>query len=404
MVEDKDNLSVSGDLQNDGHEFLPLDFSESEEKKDSLNDLRRKYFPGSASEAEEKEPEKEQEISTPEPEKETEKPAEEKEPQSQIEDKTEPAPVAAEEIKQEKPIAEITKSETQPDAVKAEEEKKSPANLHEIFPEEKSDDDEFPKAEHKHDPEVEKIKQKFESELPKIHKLIPSEPKKDVPKASAPSVKAVKLSPRKEPIRIVGSISSKNASFGQILQEARVRSGLSLNQVEQSTKIKMQYLESIEMDDLKNLPPLVYVNAYVKNLCSLYGISAQETDLILSNVKQDAGHVVSEEIIHHLEDEKQVNTEEEQRTKRFMFLAGVVIIAIILVIVGIGMFFAYAMSSEEKDIQEVAASTTEETPAVSESGSTETAPVKIFESRNLNKLIPPQDFSMDELLPSDSGN
>jgi hypothetical protein len=417
MVEDRDNLNSNEDPQNDGHEFLPLDFSEGQEEKDAMKDLRKKYFPGSSSESEEiddpaeekKEPVQEEKEIEPIPEAKPAAPVELKEestaPENPVE-KPEPVKLTRPEEKEESaaPVNPVAKPEpvklTRP-VVDKEEENKPPAKLHEIFPEDKHDEDDFPKAEHKRDPEVEKIKQKFETEKPLEAKPVAAAaapaPKEGAAQKPAPS-SGVKLSPKREPIRIVGSISSKNASFGQILQEARVRSGLSLNQVEQSTKIKMQYLESIEMDDLKNLPPLVYVNAYVKNLCMLYNISPQETELILSNVKQDAGHVVSEEIIHHLEGEKQVNTEEEQRTKRFMLIGGTVILFIAGALVAIGIFLATTMSSGEEDIQEEVESSSAETPVET------AAPEKKFQTENLESLIIPQSFTMDELPDPDTRN
>ena len=88
------------------------------------------------------------------------------------------------------------------------------------------------------------------------------------------------------PYHDIFSVKNKNASPGEILQEGRVHSGLSINQVEQITKIRLSYLEAIEHDDFPKLPPVVYVTAYIKTLCSLYNISSEDTALVLSNLKK----------------------------------------------------------------------------------------------------------------------
>ena len=135
-------------------------------------------------------------------------------------------------------------------------------------------------------------------------------------------------------IKTAFSVKNKNASPGQILQEGRTHSGLSIGQVEQITKIRLSYLEAIEHDDFPKLPPAVYATAYVKTLCSLYGISADDSALILSNMKKSGEKPVTEDILKHLESEKHVNIKEEAKSRRFIMKSAFIIV---LVLVWIGL-------------------------------------------------------------------
>jgi transcriptional regulator with XRE-family HTH domain len=277
---------------------------------------------------------------------------------------------------------------------KTENQAHEPSDVSDVFPEEKTGGEEtFPEPEHNHGPEIERIKKKFEEGAPDKNKETPEDNppnpqtgKNSFSPASAPDT-GIERKTRKTPVKITGSISTKNATAGQILQEARVREGMSLNQVEQRTKIKLQYIETLERDDAQNLPPMVYVNAYIKNLCSLYNISKEDTELILKKITLESeGNHISEEIINHLEDEKQISPEQEQSTRKITWLITAGAIAFILLVTGIVMlsanFFSGAASARGERV---------ELPPGQPSASTE------FKKQELEKLIIPRTFFMDEL-------
>ncbi len=67
----------------------------------------------------------------------------------------------------------------------------------------------------------------------------------------------------------------------RILKEARKSSGLSLESVEKSTQIRAHYIVALEEADYDNLPQPVYVLAYLRKLCNLYNITAEEEDSLI---------------------------------------------------------------------------------------------------------------------------
>ena len=119
----------------------------------------------------------------------------------------------------------------------------------------------------------------------------------------------------------MGKFSADNATAGQLLQEGRVRAGLSIDQVSISTKIKKTFIECLERDDFENLPASVYVNAYTRSLCSLYDIDNKLVFSLLNKVKgKKFDYTVPEEVIQQLEKGKQVNTVQENKVKRMLLM------------------------------------------------------------------------------------
>ena len=195
---------------------------------------------------------------------------------------------------------------------------------------------------------------------------------------------------KRKVLRNISSIGSGNASVGQILQESRISAGLSIAQVEQLTKIKVQYLEAIERDDHKRLPPMVYVNAYIKTLCYFYSIDEAETQALLSNLKEETDkHTVSGEIIAKLEEEKHVNYEEELKVKRILIYSSLALGTILLTIATIAV--AFFASSNGKKAEPPGA-----TPAILSSVSKVTP----FSGAELEKFVPPTQQTMSELFSS----
>ena len=64
----------------------------------------------------------------------------------------------------------------------------------------------------------------------------------------------------------------------EALQEARKNAGISLDAVAETTKIRIHYLNALEEGRFDELPQAVYVLAYLRRLCQLYGISAEEEE------------------------------------------------------------------------------------------------------------------------------
>ncbi|NMM51175.1 helix-turn-helix domain-containing protein [Paenibacillus aquistagni] len=66
------------------------------------------------------------------------------------------------------------------------------------------------------------------------------------------------------------------SELGQILKKARLERGLTLDDVQEATKIRKRYLEAIEEGDYKVLPGTFYVRAFVKTYAEHVGLNPDE--------------------------------------------------------------------------------------------------------------------------------
>lgn len=74
------------------------------------------------------------------------------------------------------------------------------------------------------------------------------------------------------------------SELGQQLREARLQKGMSLDDVQEVTKIRKRYLEAIEAGDYKVLPGSFYVRAFIKTYAEAVGMDSDE---LLEGHKQD---------------------------------------------------------------------------------------------------------------------
>jgi helix-turn-helix protein len=170
---------------------------------------------------------------------------------------------------------------------------------------------------------------------------------------------------------------------GQILQEARVRKDLSLDQVVQSTKINRISIEALEQGEKNNLPAPVYVDAYIKTLCALYEIDSHQ--VLQGIIKQKPGKVVPGELLHHIEEGKQINIEEEAKVNKIIKIAAIVILILALAII-IKVKMASPEATEESEKQ----------PEIAKNEPTEKIEPKIT-SKNLEIFLYHQPFTMTEM-------
>ncbi len=84
--------------------------------------------------------------------------------------------------------------------------------------------------------------------------------------------------------------------LGETLKNARIQSGITLEHIEEETKIRRLYLEAIENENFSILPPRVYAVGFVKRYARFLGLDENE---LVEEFKQAAygGENQEEEII-----------------------------------------------------------------------------------------------------------
>ncbi len=77
-------------------------------------------------------------------------------------------------------------------------------------------------------------------------------------------------------------ITDETEITGELLKQARLARGMTLDDYVQVTKISIYYLRNIEDEDFSDLPASVYVRGYLRQMATLLGLDAQRvsTDYI----------------------------------------------------------------------------------------------------------------------------
>jgi cytoskeletal protein RodZ len=66
-------------------------------------------------------------------------------------------------------------------------------------------------------------------------------------------------------------------TIGEVLKEARVKRKLTFTKLEETTKIKREFITAIEKEDWEKLPEYPVVNGFVKSLAGVLKIDVKET-------------------------------------------------------------------------------------------------------------------------------
>ncbi len=175
---------------------------------------------------------------------------------------------------------------------------------------------------------------------------------------------------------------SEHYTLGNLLRDARTAAGYTIADAERFTRIRTDYLEAMEKDDMKRLPPPVYISAYIRSLCSLYNLDQNGIDLANEKLRLLAAPSdVPGKLLQDMEQDCLVNAEEEKRVRNLLYLlVSGGILFLILLSWGV---FAFFFSGREGETPDREMPDSSMRSPVSLSG-------KEFRSDSLEELIAPQ--------------
>ncbi|MDD5644571.1 MAG: DUF4115 domain-containing protein [bacterium] len=141
-------------------------------------------------------------------------------------------------------------------------------------------------------------------------------------------------------------------SIGKILQEARVKKGISVQQANVATKIKREYIEALESERFELIPSSTYVKGFLKIYGDFLGV--------------DCKKLISEYAIRYAQEETSV-IQPEKNIERFQTASGaglklsklgIFIIACVLVLLAVSVIKIVFFSgrSEDKYFKEITSS------------------------------------------------
>lgn len=140
------------------------------------------------------------------------------------------------------------------------------------------------------------------------------------------------------------TISGK--SYGIALRILREHHQVSFKELEQATLIQKHYLEALENENLAALPPLAYVIAFIRSLCSFYKLSKETGDQMVAKLKEQLEYTCNEEMINSLDVDDSGAEINERRIKRIVFgFSGGLLLLVVLAVCG---FFLFKESGQPK--------------------------------------------------------
>ena len=185
--------------------------------------------------------------------------------------------------------------------------------------------------------------------------------------------------------------SEDGVSSGTIMRYAREQSGITLDEAASATRIRIEYIISLEDDSFKGMPGHAFIQAYIRNLGALYGLDKAGILLAQERLeRQPEKSNVQSIVIKDVAKDGIVNESEQKRVKRMFYIASAVIG--VLLILGAWAVIAAVLGWEKGDELTVDISGTG-TEAAAEPPVTvsEAVPgVTDFNSVQLEELIAPQ--------------
>jgi cytoskeleton protein RodZ len=86
--------------------------------------------------------------------------------------------------------------------------------------------------------------------------------------------------------RAQGEESNGEPEIGRYLEQTRKERGLSLEEVEQATKIRKRYLTGLEREDYTILPDAVYARGFLKTYANYLGLDGEALSRQLKSTRK----------------------------------------------------------------------------------------------------------------------
>ncbi|MCQ6557849.1 helix-turn-helix domain-containing protein [Paenibacillus mendelii] len=120
------------------------------------------------------------------------------------------------------------------------------------------------------------------------------------------------------------------SDLGALLRKAREQRGLSLEDIQDLTKIRKRYLEAIEEGNYAVLPGSFYVRAFVKNYAENVGLDAEE---VLRLYQKEIPAPAPEPVVETVQRPRRAQTQSSDRWSRWGFRSLMWLFFILIVVI-----------------------------------------------------------------------
>ena len=200
--------------------------------------------------------------------------------------------------------------------------------------------------------------------------------------SSAPAAPASTGAEKKEEKKKISLIHLTGSTLGQLLTAARNEQNMTIEEVSSITLIRADYIRALEMDSHNELPPIIFIKAYVRALRALYNLdedSAKMLQEMLADIENPAD--VPEKVVDELNKNVQINEEEARKVRLTGYYLIGVVTALCILALSLIIYFA---AIRGKNVQEE-----EKTAKAEKTEKTLPAEKSAFDPGRLSTLIPP---------------
>ncbi|MBP1991268.1 helix-turn-helix domain-containing protein [Paenibacillus eucommiae] len=135
------------------------------------------------------------------------------------------------------------------------------------------------------------------------------------------------------------------SELGSILKKARLDQKITLDDMEETTKIRKRYLEAIEEGNYKVLPGSFYVRAFIKNYAEAVGLDPTEVlSLYQTTVPTD---VAEKTVVDNNLRKKRHGTRNTDKLSRLA--SSVMVVGFVVLILGLIYFYAFQTPKKTSD-------------------------------------------------------
>lgn len=135
--------------------------------------------------------------------------------------------------------------------------------------------------------------------------------------------------------------------IGEILKEAREAKGLSLDDIQELTKIQKRYLVAIEQDDFHVLPGRFYARAFIKE----YAIAVDlDPDVVLQGFDEDKIELETEETVQYSRLERSRRPKVAKSSSIFSMLPSIIVVILVIGIIFVA-WTLYQRTGLNDDVQ-----------------------------------------------------
>ena len=167
-------------------------------------------------------------------------------------------------------------------------------------------------------------------------------------------------------------MANEATKIGQTLRQARLNKNLSLDELQQITKIQRRYLEAIEAGDLESLPGTFYVRAFVRQYAQAVGEDGERLVAVLDGKASFEPPLPKRPEPETVKGSRKALHVEESTTSPVIRLLPVIFFTLVAVtIIGVVVWMTIQDRHEESLIKDPGSSVTVEQPTATSTSSSE---------------------------------